>query len=115
MPRNARRIRGRSMPELKKVPTLTMIAVAVSKRVQIEEVRLLQSTIRQSLRDDKAPENVEYAFSAQGANPEGTAKDIAVKTRFHVKAFYSDSDAPAEKAPLFIEAEYLLRYSLSGD
>lgn len=89
-------------------------AFAVSRRVQIDSVRLKASASRLSVEGEKIPTHIEVRHSTK------TAKDkksnvVRVLVQCEFVATYDGATAAPDKSPVYILAMFDVAYSLQGD
>lgn len=89
-------------------------AFAVSKRVQIDSVRLKMSSSRLSVDGDKIPTHIEVRHSTRAAK-DSQSNVVRVLVRCEFIATYDGATVAPDKSPVHILAIFDVAYNLLGD
>ena len=93
-------------------PPKLQLAAEVAKRIQIDDLRLVETHVAQQLRDAQLPSQLEISVQTQSRADEETSR-IAVDVRAQLCAQY-DMDDPAHPAPIEISARFRVTYIASS-
>jgi hypothetical protein len=91
------------------------LVAEVSPRVEIQDIRLMESVVRPKLLDDKLPELIHYGFGTSTTLKEqdaGKEPKVIVSVHFELIGMYKEIEPDTER--LRIEATFRLTYSLTS-
>ena len=92
--------------------SLLDLASFVAQRVQIEDIRLVRSTVRREFESDEPPPVVEFGFNVDTDLDRETQR-IKARVIFSFDSFF-EGRRSAETPPLHIEVGFALVYSLQS-
>ena len=89
---------------------LVELSKRVAAKVEILQIRLVQSTVKAELERPEPPEHVRHGLQVNCVADRET-KTITVRVKFLFRAHYEDGKEPST-APLIVDAEFMLAYQV---